>query len=53
MTGSRFWDALFAERAAVLDDSVPAAYLSELDQGLYGWEYVGGEVRFMAHPENG
>ncbi|MGO8734047.1 MAG: hypothetical protein ACLQVM_14835 [Terriglobia bacterium] len=47
-----FWDAYLAERATVLDDSVPAAYLSELDQGLYGG-IVGGEVRFMAHPENG
>lgn len=47
-----FWDALLAERAQVLDDSIPLAYLSELDQGLYGG-IVGGEVRFMAHPENG
>ncbi len=47
-----FWDAFFAERRAVEDDSVPAAYLSELDQGLYGG-MVGGEVRFMAHPANG
>lgn len=47
-----FWDALLAERARVLDDSIPIAYLSELDQGLYGG-IVGGEVRFMAHPENG
>jgi len=47
-----FWDTLLAERATVLDDSVPAAYLSELDQGLYGG-IVGGEVRFMAHPDNG
>jgi hypothetical protein len=47
-----FWDGLWAERATVLDDSVAAAYLSELDQGLYGG-IVGGEVRFMAHPENG
>jgi hypothetical protein len=47
-----FWDALLAERATVFDDSVPAAYLSELDQGLYGG-IVGGEVHFMAHPENG
>jgi hypothetical protein len=47
-----FWDGLLAERATVLDDSVPAAYLSELDQGLYGG-IVGGKVRFMAHPENG
>ncbi len=47
-----FWNALLVERAEVLDDSMPAAYLSELDQGLYGG-IVGGEVRFMAHPENG
>jgi len=47
-----FWDGLWAERATVLDDSIAAAYLSELDQGLYGG-IVGGEVRFMAHPENG
>ncbi len=47
-----FWDRLLAERAAVEDDSVPAAYLSELDQGLYGG-LVGGDVQFMAHPENG
>jgi hypothetical protein len=47
-----FWDSLLAERATLLDDSVAAAYLSELDQGLYGG-MVGGEVRFMAHPENG
>ncbi len=47
-----FWDSLLAERATLLDDSVAAAYLSEFDQGLYGG-IVGGEVRFMAHPENG
>jgi hypothetical protein len=47
-----FWDAQLAERATVLDDSVPAAYLSELDQGLYGG-IVGGDVRFMAHSDNG
>jgi hypothetical protein len=47
-----FWDRLSAERAAVSDDSIPSAYLSELDQGLYGG-IVGGNVQFMAHPENG
>lgn len=47
-----FWDAFLAERAAVLDDSIPSVYLSELDQGLYGG-LVGGEVRFMAHPDTG
>jgi len=47
-----FWDELLAERASVLDDSIPAAYLSEMDQGLYGG-IVGGQVRYMAHGENG
>jgi len=47
-----FWDRLLAERAALEDDSVPSAYLSEMDQGLYGG-LVGGKVQFMAHPENG
>jgi len=47
-----FWDAFLAERAAVLDDSIPAAYMSELDQGLYGG-IVGGDVRFMASPGTG
>ena len=47
-----FWDELLAERAAIRDDSIPSAYLSEMDQGLYGG-MVGGKVQFMAHPENG
>lgn len=47
-----FWDKLLAERAALEDDSIPCAYLSELDQGLYGG-LLGGRVQFMAHPENG
>jgi hypothetical protein len=48
----RFWDCLLAERAAVEDDSIPSAYLSEFDQGLYGG-LLGGRVQFMAHPESG
>jgi hypothetical protein len=47
-----FWDKLFQERIPLQDDSMPAAYLSEFDQGLYGG-LLGGEVQFMAHPENG
>ena len=47
-----FWDELLAERAVIHDDSIPSAYLSEMDQGLYGG-MVGGKVQFMAHPENG
>jgi len=47
-----FWDELLAERAAIQDDSIPSVYLSEMDQGLYGG-IVGGNVQYMAHPENG
>ena len=46
-----FWDAFLRERMAVDDDSVPGAYLSEFDQGLYGG-LVGGKVQFMCH-DNG
>ena len=48
----RFWDDFYRQRAAVEDDSMPAAYLSELDQGLYGG-LIGAEVRFMADPATG
>ncbi len=47
-----FWDAFLRERAVLEDDSIPSAYLSEMDQGLYGG-LLGGQVQFMAHPENG
>jgi hypothetical protein len=47
-----FWDRLFAERSVLEDDSLPGAYLSEFDQGLYGG-LLGGDVRFMAHPDVG
>ena len=43
---------MLAERAKVEDDSIPSAQLSEFDQGLYGGLF-GGDVQFMAHPENG
>ena len=47
-----FWDAHLRARAAVEDDSVPSAYLSEFDQGLYGG-LLGGNVQFMADPTTG
>lgn len=47
-----FWDELLKARSVLDDDSIPSAYLSEFDQGLYAG-LVGGEVRFLAHPENG
>ena len=47
-----FWDRRLSERALIEDDSLPSAYLSEFDQGLYGG-LLGGEVRFLAHPDVG
>lgn len=47
-----FWDRLLAEHAALEDDSIPAAYLSEMDQGLYGG-VLGGRVQFMCDPGTG
>jgi hypothetical protein len=47
-----FWEELLAERAAIFDDTVPSAYLSEMDQGLYGG-LLGGEVRFACDPATG
>jgi hypothetical protein len=49
---AEFWDSLLAERVAIEDDSLPSAYLSEFDQGIYGG-LLGGKVRFMAHPDVG
>lgn len=49
---AEFWDRHLRERISLEDDSMPNAYLSEFDQGLYGG-LLGGEVRFMAHPDNG
>ncbi len=48
----QFWDDLLQERAAVNDDSMPAAYLSECDQGLYGG-ILGADIRFMADTATG
>jgi len=48
----QFWDAYLSERAKIQDDSIPIAYLSEMDQGLYGG-LLGGEVRFLCDPETG
>lgn len=47
-----FWDRLLGERKSLDDDSVPAAYLSEMDQGLYGG-VLGAHVQFMTHPDTG
>ena len=47
-----FWDARLAERAAIEDDSIPCAYPSELDQGLYG-ALLGAEPRFLSSADMG
>ncbi len=49
---SGFWDPYLRERMAICDDSVPSAYLTEMDQGLYGG-LAGGDVRFLSDPETG
>ena len=41
-----FWDRLLGERARLEDDSIPVAYLSEFDQGLYAG-------RGLAQPDAG
>ncbi len=47
-----WWDDYFRERLKIEDDSIPSAYLSEMDQGLYGG-LVGGRVEFQSDPERG
>ena len=48
----RFWDAYYRERSAVRDDSIPSAYPTEMDQGLYGG-LVGGDVRYLCDTATG
>ncbi|MCC7354907.1 MAG: hypothetical protein IT330_14280 [Anaerolineae bacterium] len=47
-----FWDAHLRQHVSVRDDSIPVAYLSEMDQGLYGG-LVGGKAQFLCDPETG
>ncbi len=49
---SQFWADYLCEGTAVRDDALPCAYMSEMDQGLYG-ALVGGTPRFLYNPENG
>ncbi len=46
---AEFWDAWLLEKVGVHDDSIPCAYMSEMDQGLYGG-LLGGDVRFLSDP---
>ena len=48
----QFWDRHLSERRLIEDDSIPAAYPSEFDQGLYGG-ILGGDVRFLSLPDDG
>ena len=48
----QFWEKYYRERAKIEDDSIPSAYLSEMDQGLYGG-LLGRDAQFMSHPETG
>ena len=48
-----FWYRFLSEKAAGLeDDSLPSAYLSEMDQGLYGG-VLGGNVQFNSDASGG
>ena len=47
-----FWADFLGERAQIRDDSVPSAYLSEMDQGLYGG-LAGGKAQFLCDTRNG
>jgi hypothetical protein len=49
---ANFWDTYLRERAVIYDDTIPSAYLSEMDQGLYG-ALVGGEPQFIFDAERG
>ena len=41
-----FWDSYLKEFKTLEDDSLPLAYLSEFDEGLYGG-LLGAETRFL------
>lgn len=47
-----FWDMYTREQASIYDDSIPNAYLTEMDQGLYGGLF-GGDVRFLCDTRTG
>jgi hypothetical protein len=48
----KFWDSHCREQIFINDDSIPHAYLSEFDQGLYGGLFD-GDVRFLCDPTTG
>ncbi len=48
-----FWDAYCSVGADLADDSIPCAYLSECDQGLYGALVGAKDVRYLNDPSWG
>ncbi len=48
----QFWDSYLKEQIEVNDDSIPSAYLTEMDQGLYGGLFD-GDVRFLCDTSTG
>jgi len=47
-----FWDEYLKETILLEDDSLPMAYMSEFDEGLYA-ALLGGEIRFMNNQDWG
>ena len=47
-----FWDGYMREHILIYDDSIPNAYLTEMDQGLYGGLFD-GDVRFLCDTRTG
>ena len=47
-----FWDKYAHDHIPIKDDSIPQAYMSEFDQGLYGGLF-GGDVRFLCDTNTG
>jgi hypothetical protein len=47
-----FWRGLAAESRELRDDSIPTAYMSEFDEGLYTG-LMGAEIRYLENRETG
>ncbi len=48
----QFWNTYLKEQTYIEDDSVPSAYMSEFDEGLYAG-LLGAEIRFVDNPDWG
>jgi len=47
-----FWNSYLSEQTDLIDDSIPAAYMSEFDEGLYS-ALLGASIQFQYLPETG